>query len=269
MNELSLREVQLMQLDLMKLVDKFCLEHDIQYYLIAGSCLGAVRHGGFIPWDDDIDIAMMRGDYERFIELFNTKFPSKKYFLQNAQTDPYFSLSLSRICIRGTFVQIDSEKHFKVSKNTYIDVFPLDNVPDEESLRAKQMAKLKRIDRLISLKEYHLYRNKVFEKITKQFVSLCLSFIPISFLKKRRHLVMTAYDCVNTQCVCSTTSKYGYYKQIMDRTIYGRPVRICFENIEFNAPEKTNDYLNHLYGSNFMQIPPEDKRVKPHKVFKI
>lgn len=269
MKELSLREVQLMQLDLMKLVDAFCIEHNIQYYLIAGSCLGAIRHGGFIPWDDDIDIAMMRTDYDRFVELFNSKFTSTEFFLQNSQTDPYFSLSLSRICIKGTFVQIESEKHFKACKNTYIDVFPLDNVPDDEALRAKQMTELKKVDRLIALKEYHLYRKSLFERLAKQFVSSCLSIIPLSFLRKKRYQVMSKYNDIATQCVCSTTSKYGYYKQIIDKNVYGKPRRLVFEGVELNVPEKTNEYLSHLYGINYMQIPPEDKRVKPHKVFSL
>lgn len=267
MRELSLREVQLMQLDVIKKVDEFCKKNNILYYLIAGSCLGAVRHGGFIPWDDDIDIAMMRQDYDRFVQIFCADFSSSNYFLQNTKTDKYFTLSLSRICIKDTYMPVKSEIHHKSLKNTYIDVFPLDNVPDDEFLRTKQMRSLKIIDRIIALKAYHLYRDSFFEKLVKKTVSICLMVIPMSMLKKQREAVMTAYDQKSTQCVCSTTSKYGYNKQIIDRSVYGSPVKLLFEGVELNVPAKTKEYLMHLYGNDYMQLPPEEKRVKPHKVF--
>lgn len=256
-----------MQLDLLKIVDAFCKENNITYYLIAGSCLGAVRHGGFIPWDDDIDIALMRTDYEKFVKLFVTSFPSEKYFLQNYDSDKHFIPALSRICIKGTFVDVPSEAHLRNCKNTYIDVFPLDNVPDDITLREKQMRKLKKIDTLIGLKEYHLYDKSWIKKFVKKTISMCLAFLPLSYLQQKRVKVMSTYANKDTKCVSSTTSKYGYYKQIMDKSIYGVPVRRLFEEAEYNVPEKTEEYLKHLYGANYMQLPPDDKRAMPHKVF--
>ena len=124
MERLSLREVQLMQLELMRQIDRICKKHNIVYYVIAGSCLGAVRHRGFIPWDDDIDIAMMRSEYERFAKIFDEEFDTEKYFLQNYDSDKKFIPALSRICIKGTFVDLKCEKHHKTCKNTYVDLFP-------------------------------------------------------------------------------------------------------------------------------------------------
>ena len=269
MVRLSLREVQLMQLELMKEVDSVCRKHNITYYLIAGSCLGAVRHGGFIPWDDDIDIAMMRSDYNRFASIFNKEFDLHKYFLQNYDSDRQFSPALSRICIKGTFVDLKSERHLKTCKNTYIDVFPLDNVPDDEKSRKLHKDRLRILDRLIGLKQYHLYRNTIWERITKSFVSLLLCVLPLRYLQLRRVKEMTRYSSVDTKCVCSTVSKYGYDRQVMDRKIYGVPARIVFEVIEVNVPEYTSEYLQLLYGNNYMQIPPKNKRVQPQTVYKL
>lgn len=267
MRKMTLREVQLMQLELMKEVDWICKKYNLVYYLIAGSCLGAVRHGGFIPWDDDIDIAMLREDYDRFVELFGEDADNSRYFIQNYKTEKSFVPALTRICIKNTCVDIPSDRHLKYRKNTYIDVFPLDTVPDDIRLRERQKYRLKLIDRLMNLKQYHIYKGTVSEYIVKKSVALILSVIPLRFLQKLRCRVMTAYSTLEASCVCSTTSKYGYDKQIIAKEIYGNPVRQPFEGIEFNMPERTEDYLKQLYGPNYMQLPPENKRVVPHDVY--
>lgn len=269
MEKMSLSQVQAMQLNLMKKVDKFCSDNQITYYLIAGSCLGAIRHSGFIPWDDDIDLGMMRKDYDRFIKLFYSTFSDKEYFLQNYNSDPNFSLALSRICIRGTYVDVPSERYLDVCKNTYIDVFPLDNVPDDDKLRLRQHKVLYRIDRLIGLKNFHIYRNSLSEIIVKYLVSMILKVFPLKYLQNRRIQEMTKYDGTDTNFVCSTTSKYGYRKQVMEKKLYGVPAKCNFEGEIFNVPAKTHEYLTHLYGPNYMSIPPENRREKPNDVYQI
>ncbi|MBO5902123.1 MAG: LicD family protein [Alistipes sp.] len=267
MKLLSTREVQLLQLELMKEVDTFCANNNIQYYFIGGSCLGAVRHNGFIPWDDDIDIAMMREDYEKFLLLSKEHFNNKKYFVQNYMSDPYLIPALTRLCIKNTYVDIKSERHHKNCKNTYIDVFPLDNVPDEDTLMHIQRNKLYKIDRLIQLKQFHLYRDSKVEYIVKKIVSIILGIIPLSLLKKRRVEVMSEYKNTKTSRVCSTTSRYGYNKQVMPKEIYGTPVRHTFEDYSFYIPEKYDEYLKHLFGESYMEIPPVHSRVAPQSIY--
>ena len=263
MKLLSLRELQMLQLNLMKKVDDFCSRHGIEYYLIGGSCLGAVRHNGFIPWDDDIDIAMLREHYDKFVTLFQKEFSEQKYFLQNYDTDKEFSPALSRICIRGTLVDIKSERHLRTCKNAYIDIFPLDHVPDTIEEREKHRKKLYAIDRLIGLKQYHLYRFTKLEITLKKTVSWLLSLMPLKYLQRLRVATMTKYKDISTENVCSTVSKYGYIKQIMKKSIYGKPVRMLFEGAYLNVPEKTDMYLTLLFGSDYMELPPESKRVEP------
>lgn len=267
MKELSLREVQLMQLELIKEVDKVCLENNITYYLIAGSCLGAVRHTGFIPWDDDIDIAMMRSEYERFLKLFDDKFNTEKYFLQNYNTDAEFTPALSRICIKGTLLDVKPERHYKTCKNTYIDIFPLDNVPDDPELRELQKKNIRIIRRLIAVKQYRLYRDSRLEYIIKRTVSLVLRVIPLGYLQRRLVEEMTRCSSYATSKVCSMASGYSYDRQSMNRDVYGTPIRVLFEGVELNAPEHTDEYLRSLYGENYMTPPTKDKIVHPHPVY--
>lgn len=267
MKLLLTREVQLIQLELMKEVDAFCTTNNIQYYLIGGSCLGAIRHNGFIPWDDDIDIAMMRGDYERFISLAKEYFNNNKYFVQNYESDPWMIPALTRLCIKNTFVDIKSEAYHKNCKNTYIDVFPLDNVPNDAVLMKKHCNELYKIDRLMLLKQFHLYRNSIIEYIIKKSVSIILSIIPVRFLQKQRVAIMSKYKNEDTNRVSSTTSRYGYKKQVMSREVYGTPVRHLFEGYMFCIPEKYDEYLRHLFGNSYMEIPPIESRVKPQSIY--
>ena len=114
---MEIRELQLLQLDVMKEIHEVCIKHKIEYYLIAGSVLGAVRHGGFIPWDDDIDIAMMRSQYDEFRSVFYEEFDQTKYFLQDYDTDNEHRPALMRLCIKGTIQDLPYEYHLKNCKN--------------------------------------------------------------------------------------------------------------------------------------------------------
>ena len=128
--ENTLRKLQLTQLEMLKVVDAFCKENDIQYSLYAGTLLGAVRHQGFIPWDDDLDICMSRENYNRFIELWTKDCPSG-YIIQNKENTPEFTQSFTKIRKENTtFLQYEWERE-KYHTGIFIDIFPIDRIPDK------------------------------------------------------------------------------------------------------------------------------------------
>lgn len=265
--KLSIEELQALQLQTMKVVHEVCLENNIKYYIIAGTALGAIRHGGFIPWDDDIDIAMTRDEYDKFKGIFEKCFDKDKYFLQDYDSDIDFRPPLMRLCIKGTYLDFECERHWKYCKNAYIDIFPLDNVPDEESLRNQQEKNLLKYKKIISRKLYRIHEtNNILARIAKRFIALYLKTIPLKSLQKKYVKEMKRYNTVDTSCVCSMASQYKYSKQTMDRTIYGKPTLVKFEDTEFYGPENIKQYLEKLYGKNYMEIPPVEKRRKPETV---
>lgn len=266
--KLSLRESQLLQLDVMKMIHEVCVKENITYYLIAGCLLGAVRHGGFIPWDDDIDIGMPREDYEKFKSLFPKLIDRDKYFLQCSDTDQDFAPAIMRLCIRDTFMDVKSERHLKNCKNSYIDIFPLDNVPNEVHKRTEQEKRITFVKRLIDLKLYHIYdNNSKFSIYVKKIVSFIMKIIPLSYLQKKLEQIMRLYQYEKCDNYCSMASKYSYKRQTISTKIYGKPTLIKFEDVELYGPEKPIEYLSHLYGKNFMELPPVEKREKPHDVY--
>jgi lipopolysaccharide cholinephosphotransferase len=266
MRKLKINEIQKIQLDLMKIVHEVCIKENIRYYLISGSCLGAVRHQGFIPWDDDIDVGMLRDDYEHFIRVFDKHFDTKKYFLQNEHTDVDFTFPMSRICVLGTNLIYYRTQHLRYCKCMFMDIFPLDNVPDDERCRNTQIREYGFLKYIIAKKVYMLSDN-VTINILNSIVSKLLFFIPLCFLLTLRYKIQTRYRHVQTQCVCSMASKYGCRKHIMNRDIYGTPKLMKFEDSEFFFPEKSDEHLRHLFGKNYMVLPPESKRGKASDVY--
>ena len=145
MEGIKLRKLQLAQLDLLKEVDRVCKKNGLKYYLIAGTALGAVRHKAFIPWDIDLDIAMMREDYEKLMTVCAKDF-GEKYFLQNYRTEKQHYSAHACLCLNDSEVKFslstirgDVKKH----NGIYIDICPLDTPAKDEKKRDKQFKKIR------------------------------------------------------------------------------------------------------------------------------
>ena len=125
-NATELRKIQLLQLEILKDVDRICRKHDIKYTLCGGSLLGAIRHKGFIPWDDDIDIAMLRKEYEKFLKICEQELDKEKYFVQTVDTDPEYRWIYGKIILNGTTYVRAGQEAIKSHNGIFIDIFPRD-----------------------------------------------------------------------------------------------------------------------------------------------
>ena len=254
-----LSPLQLKLLSMLKWFDSYCEQHKICYYIAGGSLLGAVRHGGFIPWDDDIDIIIPRSDYEKLINTFDSQ--GSQYELES----PYcgnkdFLFSYSKLYDNSTTLTENAK--VQCTRGIYIDLFPLDGVGDANW--EKNYSKFDRLNMLLMTRTCSIRKGR---GLLKNLSVLLMRMVPGFVLDNKKLSIMV--DKVASQ-IDYESSVYvgnlmGAYrsKEIIKKDIIGKPTRYRFENIYVNGPEKYDEYLTHIYG-DWRQIPPEDKRHGAH-----
>lgn len=260
MTQQELDRVKLVQLEIMDEIHRLCTANDITYYLICGTALGAVRHRGFIPWDVDIDIAMPREDYARFREVCMEDLHEDYHYCDYLNTKN-FPRPHALVCHKKSRIHMKYDHLNPIAEDhgIYVDVFPLDNAPDDEILRAEQAKRLKQV---FKFKQYRLpysYSRKVWKRYAHYAVSGLLSWANLQKLNHYQQELMQKYRHQQTRCICSMASQYAYSKQCMPREIYGTPTLMAFEGRQYFGPEKYQEYLTTLYG-DYMQLPPVEKR---------
>lgn len=263
----ELRRISLIQLEIMDEVHRICEEEGITYYMIGGTLLGAVRHGGFIPWDLDIDIAMPRKDYIRFKEVCGSRLKAPYAYLDHTNCRTYFRphALISRMDTKIS-IKYDGVNPKLLDLGVYIDIFPLDNAPDDQKLREKQAKKLIKIRNLKNYRIPYSYSFKRWKRYAHYAVSAMLSWLPVSKINQYQQDLMQKYADMDTECICSMGSQYAYSKQCMDRQVYGKPVLLEFEGRKYYAPAMYEQYLTRLYG-DYMVLPPEEKRKANMEIF--
>lgn len=273
MDRETLRKVQMAQLDIAKEIKRVCEENGIKYHLDSGSLLGAVRHKGFIPWDDDMDFGMLREDYDKFLKIAPEKLNSD-YFLQTWHSDPYYPYAFAKIRKLGTVFQetamINSEAHNEL----YVDIFPYDNFPDDAALQKKQGRKIMLYRFAILTKRKAapwLNHSKPFER----FLVRCkyLPAIIFSLFHDTEHMISKMEEIMVWHNNARTSryypqgaSKYG--KWTISSTCFDEYVQLPFEDTTFSAPAGYEKYLTEAYG-NYMKLPPEDKRENHHHIIEL
>lgn len=258
----ELRAVQLAELYILKEIKRICNKHDIKYFLTGGTMLGAVRHKGFIPWDDDIDIAMVKEEYERFLQIAPYELGAE-FFLDNEKTNSEYGLVFSKVRLRGTkFVELKGNKYAKHNE-LFVDIFPYINLADDKKERTASGIRLSFLSQLLLIKAgYKVWRGdgvSVFIKFLP--VRLCALFITKTELRKRIDRLANRY-CSRTNYTCSHNgSKMGYLRWNLDRRIFDEYMEIEFEGDYYPIPKEYRKCLEIFYGKSYMELPPENKRI--------
>lgn len=255
---LSNEEIKKVGLGILSDVADFCEKNGIEYCLVCGTALGAVRHNGFIPWDDDIDIGMPREDYERFLESYR----SENYRLCDTRFDRKYPYAFAKVCDNQTVLLENIAD--PCDMGVYIDVFPIDGLPEDEALRRQH---IKRIDwdmRLIAWKRIS-WDKKVgaVHKIIQVLAKSILYVIPMRVLVRKLDNDVKRYPYAKSRYVGHMVTKAIWGSDVKPREMFENPVAHVFEDREFRVPGQVNAYLRQEYG-DYMQLPPEDKRVAKH-----
>lgn len=245
-------------LEMVKVFHSFCESNGLTYYILGGTCLGARRHKGFIPWDDDVDVGLPRDDYNRFIELRgNLPKHLEIQYHENCKESPMHFIKL--IDNRTTLIE---KKYTHLVEGLYIDVFPLDGAsyPGKWTMEAIRVAIIRLIFTMII---FHCRTDHL--SPLKRFIKAFSKAFSLESLHKKLEKMLTKKSLSNSSYVANYLGAWGA-KEIIRKDIFGTPTLYQFETLFLYGPEKIDDYLHNLYG-DFMSLPPIEKRVFKHDFF--
>ncbi|MCI8891503.1 MAG: LicD family protein [Eubacterium sp.] len=263
LDDITLRSLQLTELELLAEVHRICTKCAIHYNIIAGTLLGAVRHGGFIPWDDDADVALLRLEYERFRKACRTELDHARFYFQDQRNTPGYRWGYGKLRRKNTLFLRECQEHMPYPQGVFIDIFPLDYVPENYTLRrihnlkcflyrkffwaeAGRKADPSPVMRLL----YHMMAKVPERKLKKGFYR----FIQKSNQKKSGWVRILTFPTPNRA--------YGYRADW-----YLHSVDIFFEDIKLRGIRDYEAYLTFKFG-NYKELPPESER-KTHPVSRI
>ena len=255
------RQVQLAQLGILDELDHFCAEYGLIYYIVGGTLLGAVRHKGFIPWDVDIDVVMPRKDYDIFNELYSRQTKSR-YVLHNYKNTKGFTRPHALLCLKGTKLITRYDKFNPQSPNygIYIDIFPLENTPDDVTLRRKHERKIRFWKMLQHNKISYSYTGNSIKQFVHRLIRIMLSPLSLEWINERFDKSTSKYNNLNTVEIGAVGSgRFPYDRESMNREVFGNPVKLLFEGKYVSAPYKYEDWLKRMYG-DYMRFPPEQEQ---------
>lgn len=260
MKEITNEELKVLQLDILAKVDEFCRKNNISYTLIFGTLIGAIRHKGYIPWDDDIDIAMPRPSYDRFLETFNG-YDTYLYVIAPETNINYYA-PYANVCDRRTILYEGYNGHRGIEVGVKIDIFPIDGTPEDETEYVKRTMLLDDYRTIMRWK-----RNKL------QFYNLKLLLITIA---KKLKYSLYSYESLQNKILTEerkypfSNSKYVdnvafpvYSNTRLPKCCFDKYIDVHFENKLFMVIESYDEYLTKVYG-DYMQLPPEEKRIPHH-----
>ena len=253
-----------------------CTENNISYFLGGGSALGAIRHKGFIPWDDDIDINMPRQDFERFIPIFINKF-NKKYAVQTPQLTKDYPLSLAKIRKRNTVLK-GRDDLLSTDNGVGIDIFVIENTFDNSLLRLIHGFISLILGYLLSCRKFYRDRNywtNIFKdidtdnkaikiKITIGFFVSWVSVTTLSRLTDRWHKICKNN---NTKWVCGPAGRLHFFGELYEREKFCVTRQECFEGRSVNVPIEVEKYLEHCYGD--WKTIPDKENIEKHIILEI
>lgn len=257
LTESQLKKLQAELVDLLVEFDRICNKHDIPYFLYGGTLLGAIRHKGFIPWDDDIDVAMFRDDYNKFKSIVAKELNKKKYFFQSQQTDKFYNWVFARLRKNNTVYKRVGQEHLKYHDGIFIDIFPLDDISEN---KLKQNFTLY-ICKLCKKALWAPIGIRYGKNLIHRSVFKMMNLIPRRILIKIYEYVAIKFNKDETTLIAS----HNAFSIVLKKEWYKNSVEVEFEGLKFNSPVQYHQFLEARYG-DYMELPPKEDRIGHHYV---
>lgn len=253
------KELKSIQVDILRDVDDFCKRNDLRYSLAFGTLLGAIRHQGYIPWDDDIDIMMPRKDYEVFIK----KYSSDRFNVICHDNCREYQIPFAKVHDPSTVIEELSD--MKVTFGVYIDVFPIDNYPSDEAELKRFLNKKSILNIIHGIKTTALRKGrKWYKNVALAICKFALSFYDTSLITCRIEHLSQRYAFAETgfSGVLSPTDNRPKWR--LKSELFNEYITVRFEGIEVSAIKAYDAYLTATYG-DYMKLPPKEQQISHHK----
>ena len=269
----DLKNVKKIELEILLELDRICKKEKINYQLFAGTLLGSIRHQGFIPWDDDIDVCMLRRDYERFVKVCENGTLNEAYFLQTNKTDPLSVVQFAKIRKNGTVFENINDCNQSTHTGIFIDIFPLDNVLPFSIKGRIQYRLFDFWYKVVSSSDINRVKNakNVANKVFRLFFWSISKLIGKRRIDDKLYYIATRFNGLNTEYVNHLTN--GTQGKRMQQYLRKRD-SVCtstegvFEGYKFPIPVDYDEVLKRLYG-DYLTLPPENQRVPGHKTIRV
>ena len=260
--ENQLQKLQQVELEIFDEFLRLCDKHKLSYVLIGGSCLGAIRHNGFIPWDDDIDVGMSREDFNRFEDICKQEL-NPKYLFQSLNTERECGFVFGKIRKKGTVLSEEYSYHVNMSQGVWIDIFVYDRIPDNQRERTKYLRKVLFLKNFYIVKcGYRLPANPTpGKRLAYYLAKMICAFIPLDTIIRKVNNEMQKYnDDKNCRDTYPFGGAYGPEKDIVSDEDLHATCEVIFEGRVCMTFSNYKEYLTRVYG-NYMELPPPEKRV--------
>lgn len=264
----KMKRLQQLELEMFKDFIRICTAHNLTYYIIGGTLIGAVRHHGFIPWDDDVDVVMPRPDYDKFLKIAPHEL-KEGLFLQSYKTDKKYRYNFAKIRNSNTYILEKATQYSKINHGIFMDIFPIDGIKSHKGKIAKSVPhKI----RFLWVKEFFIARASEVHKIRRKhfFKDLLVNIVAIIFLPFNiNNWLNKSIDKSLKKIKFGDSDFAGCYfgryfvRELMPIEYYGKGVLLPFEDIMVNAPTKYDEYLRKIYG-DYMVLPPKEQQVCLH-----
>lgn len=261
MEQDDLSAIKAIELEIFDEFLRLAEKHDLEYFLTAGTCLGAVRHGGFIPWDDDIDVGMPRSEYERFERIAQEELDDR-YVYQTMNTEPGCGFVFGKIRAKDTVLSENYSHHLPMSQGVWVDIFPFDEMPDDTRKRKALYRKVSFLRNLYIVKCGYAMpegKGKLFP-ILYHAARLFSKFVSRKEVIAALQAAMTQYQDLPTTYVYNFGTAYAPGKELIAQDVLFPCGKLAFEGRPCKVPRNTDAFLTSLYG-DYMTLPPEEKRV--------
>lgn len=257
MTKIDFDELKTIECQMLKYVDQVCRENGLMYCLAYGSLLGAARHKGFIPWDDDIDIHMPHKDMETLKNILNDS--DSPYRMLSHDTQGYY-YSFGKIIDNRTYVREHRYSEKIPELGVYIDVFQLDGLPEKNA--EDHLKEINSVRAKLALYAYHgcRYRKNIFYFLKKKLEWLAIKNQDIGIYQRKMYELQKQYDFYESESVIDVGTPYRY---TFPRSIFDEIIDAEFEGVKMRIPKAFDAYLTKAYG-DYMTLPPVEKRITHH-----